>query len=247
MCWKTPKALTEKRLKLQFDLRIGFGKGCKPRRQNDLMGAVGQRDTYGALFRAAGVARIRVCTSKATSFTFGKAASNAGLATRRSSLRKNTLSIGSPGGAIVWASTRTGFRSTTRSNFRRMVRRGGRWRRARAQSCLRLRAPARVLFAPRRRPPRDQLGVPRRSWDVESAGVYDAAHIFLGFMGMGAIIAVVSCYQGFHCEPGADGVGKAATAAFVYSFVLILVVDLFLNVVLNHIYFMFYPTGASIL
>ena len=35
------------------------------------------------------------------------------------------------------------------------------------------------------------LGVPRRSWDVESAGVYDAAHIFLGIMGIGAIIAVI--------------------------------------------------------
>ena len=70
--------------------------------------------------------------------------------------------------------------------------------------------------------------------------------IFKSFF-FGAIIAVVSCYQGFNCEPGAEGVGKAATAAFVYSFVLILAIDLFLNVVMNHIYFMLYPSGGSIL
>ena len=53
----------------------------------------------------------------------------------------------------------------------------------------------------------------------------------------GAIIAVVSCYRGFHCEPGAEGVGKAATTAFVYSFVLILAVDLFLTIVMNSVYY----------
>jgi phospholipid/cholesterol/gamma-HCH transport system permease protein len=63
----------------------------------------------------------------------------------------------------------------------------------------------------------------------------------------GAIIAVVSCYRGFHCEPGADGVGKAATTAFVHSFVLILAVDLFLTIVLNSIYYTLYPDGASLL
>lgn len=61
----------------------------------------------------------------------------------------------------------------------------------------------------------------------------------------GGIIAIVSCYRGFHCEPGAEGVGKAATTAFVYSFVLILGVDLFLTIVLNSIYYTLYPTGAS--
>lgn len=70
--------------------------------------------------------------------------------------------------------------------------------------------------------------------------------IFKSFF-FGATIAVVSCYQGFHCEPGAEGVGKAATAAFVTSFVLILGIDLFLNIVLEKIYFAFYPAGHSIL
>src|SRR3954469_25201718 len=45
----------------------------------------------------------------------------------------------------------------------------------------------------------------------------------------GGAIALVSCYRGFHCTPGAEGVGRAATSAFVWSFVLILAIDLFLG------------------
>ena len=68
--------------------------------------------------------------------------------------------------------------------------------------------------------------------------------IFKSFF-FGAIIAVVSCYRGFHCEPGAEGVGKAATTAFVYSFVLILTVDLLLTIMLNAIYYTLHPGGVS--
>lgn len=60
----------------------------------------------------------------------------------------------------------------------------------------------------------------------------------------GAIIAVVSCYRGFHCQAGAEGVGKAATAAFVLSFVLILGIDVILNILLEAIYMMLWPRGA---
>lgn len=63
----------------------------------------------------------------------------------------------------------------------------------------------------------------------------------------GAIIAVVSCYRGFHCEAGADGVGKAATTAFVHSFVLILAIDLFLTIVLNSVYYQLYPDVKTLL
>jgi len=60
----------------------------------------------------------------------------------------------------------------------------------------------------------------------------------------GAIIAVVSCYRGFNCQAGAEGVGKAATAAFVLSFVMILGIDLILNIFLEAIYSMLWPRGA---
>ncbi len=48
----------------------------------------------------------------------------------------------------------------------------------------------------------------------------------------GIIIAVVSCYEGFHAEGGAEGVGKATTEAVVASAIIVLVSDFFLSIVL---------------
>ena len=62
----------------------------------------------------------------------------------------------------------------------------------------------------------------------------------------GATIAVVSCYRGFHCQPGAEGVGRAATAAFVQSFVMILALDIVLNLFLDAVYSAIWPTGAKL-
>ena len=62
----------------------------------------------------------------------------------------------------------------------------------------------------------------------------------------GGGIAVVSCYFGFHSNRGAQGVGNAATAAFVTSFVLILVMDLFVGISLDKLYYYFNPAGASL-
>jgi phospholipid/cholesterol/gamma-HCH transport system permease protein len=75
------------------------------------------------------------------------------------------------------------------------------------------------------------------AWDFFS-GVFKS--IFFG-----AIIAIISCYRGFTCRPGAEGVGQAATAAFVQSFVLILASDLFLNILLDGIYYALWPEGVS--
>ncbi|MGD9720269.1 MAG: MlaE family ABC transporter permease [Pirellulales bacterium] len=63
----------------------------------------------------------------------------------------------------------------------------------------------------------------------------------------GAAIALVSCYRGFHCDPGAEGVGRAATSAFVISFVLILVLDFFLGIALDNFYFLLWPEGVRLL
>lgn len=62
----------------------------------------------------------------------------------------------------------------------------------------------------------------------------------------GATIAIVSCYRGFHCQPGAEGVGRAATAAFVMSFVLIIVLDLVLTILLDTVYTTIVPRGAKL-
>jgi len=58
--------------------------------------------------------------------------------------------------------------------------------------------------------------------------------IFKSFF-FGAIIALVSCYRGFHCQPGAEGVGKAATDSFVTSFIAIIVMNFFLAKFLNEL------------
>ncbi|MCP4189417.1 MAG: ABC transporter permease [Planctomycetaceae bacterium] len=63
----------------------------------------------------------------------------------------------------------------------------------------------------------------------------------------GAIIALISCHRGFTCRPGAEGVGQAATSAFVQSFVLILASDLFMNITLDALYYAIWPEGASLL
>src|SRR5207248_7661632 len=49
----------------------------------------------------------------------------------------------------------------------------------------------------------------------------------------GAAIALISCHRGFNSRAGAEGVGRAATEAFVLSFIAILVFDFFLAVFLN--------------
>lgn len=63
----------------------------------------------------------------------------------------------------------------------------------------------------------------------------------------GATIGLVSCYRGFHCKAGAEGVGQAATSAFVQSFVVIIVLDLFLSIMLDNIYSYLWPTSPMLL
>jgi phospholipid/cholesterol/gamma-HCH transport system permease protein len=48
----------------------------------------------------------------------------------------------------------------------------------------------------------------------------------------GAIIAIVACRQGFATTNGAEGVGRSTTNAVVFSFMLILISDYFLNAIL---------------
>jgi len=92
---------------------------------------------------------------------------------------------------------------------------------------------------------------------IDSHHYWENSQAFVGnfdlFMGVfksvffGGAIALVSCHRGFHCDPGAEGVGRAATTAFVISFVSILLLDLLLSIVLDNIYFMLWPEARSIL
>jgi phospholipid/cholesterol/gamma-HCH transport system permease protein len=80
----------------------------------------------------------------------------------------------------------------------------------------------------------------------EFVGSWDLFYGLAKSVFFGIAMAIVSCYQGFNCTAGAEGVGKAATAAFVHSFVLILLLDLMLGISLDAIYFMLWPEGSSL-
>ena len=61
----------------------------------------------------------------------------------------------------------------------------------------------------------------------------------------GAAIGLISCWKGFNCDPGASGVGKAATSAFVASFLAIIAINFVLADFLNELYYVFFPTGVK--
>jgi phospholipid/cholesterol/gamma-HCH transport system permease protein len=63
----------------------------------------------------------------------------------------------------------------------------------------------------------------------------------------GAAIALISCHRGFHSKGGAEGVGRAATEAFVYSFIAILFLDFCIGIVWNTIYDAMYPEAVNLL
>lgn len=62
----------------------------------------------------------------------------------------------------------------------------------------------------------------------------------------GGVLAVVSCYRGFRSRPGAEGVGRAATEAFVHSFMAILILDFFLVFFLNSLRAIVWPARAQV-
>ena len=95
----------------------------------------------------------------------------------------------------------------------------------------------------------DILGIDRHFYLYNSREFIGGYDLFVGIfksLFFGAAIAMVSCHRGFNCTPGAEGVGRAATASFVISFVLILVIDLFLGILLDAIYYAIWPAGARL-
>jgi phospholipid/cholesterol/gamma-HCH transport system permease protein len=75
-------------------------------------------------------------------------------------------------------------------------------------------------------------------------GMWDLTTGLLKPVFFGAAMAVISCHRGFHSEPGAEGVGRAATRAFVLSFIAILVLDFFLGLLLNNLYDYLWPSAG---
>ncbi len=62
----------------------------------------------------------------------------------------------------------------------------------------------------------------------------------------GLAIGLISCYMGFICTQGAAGVGRAATNAFVYSFLAIIAINLVLADFLNTLWIMIYGPDRSV-
>lgn len=57
----------------------------------------------------------------------------------------------------------------------------------------------------------------------------------------GAAISLISCHRGFHSRAGAEGVGLAATEAFVYSFIAILALDFLIGFFLMELFDVLFP------
>ena len=89
-----------------------------------------------------------------------------------------------------------------------------------------------------------QLGINAPAyWNFSAAGVsmWDVAvGVTKGFF-FGGAIASISCYKGFTCKEGAQGVGQACTEAFVSSFIAILALDFALAVISKAIYNSLWP------
>jgi phospholipid/cholesterol/gamma-HCH transport system permease protein len=64
-------------------------------------------------------------------------------------------------------------------------------------------------------------------------------HVWMGLtkaLIYGALIGLICCYKGMYCPDGAEGVGRATTAAVVYASITILVSNLFLTLFLNRLF-----------
>lgn len=83
-----------------------------------------------------------------------------------------------------------------------------------------------------------------------SQGFVDLWDVTVGLikpMFFGGAIAIISCHRGFHGGAGAEGVGRAATRAFVSSFIAILALDFFLALFLNNMHDFLWPMGKGLL
>jgi phospholipid/cholesterol/gamma-HCH transport system permease protein len=83
------------------------------------------------------------------------------------------------------------------------------------------------------------FGVPDLAyWNYSQAAV-ESWDVWCGLIKavfFGGCIGMISCYKGFYCAAGAQGVGRACTHAFVAGFVVILILDFFLSLLLKNVY-----------
>ena len=75
--------------------------------------------------------------------------------------------------------------------------------------------------------------------------LWDILNGLLKSMFFGTAIALISCHRGFRARAGAEGVGRAATEAFVVSFIAILVLDFFLALFLSQLSNLIWPVKVQ--
>jgi phospholipid/cholesterol/gamma-HCH transport system permease protein len=93
------------------------------------------------------------------------------------------------------------------------------------------------------------LGINNRAYWLHSANAVERWDVFIGIIKglfFGVAIAAISCYKGFTCKEGAQGVGQACTEAFVASFISILALDFALVVIFKAIYDTFWPLRSMV-
>ena len=84
-------------------------------------------------------------------------------------------------------------------------------------------------------------------YSIDFITAYDVLSGLAKSVFFGAAIALVACHRGFHSRAGAEGVGKAATEAFVYSFVAILTIDFLLGTFFMKLYYVLWPGNVSMM
>src|SRR5262245_50970811 len=76
---------------------------------------------------------------------------------------------------------------------------------------------------------------------LKHVGMWELLSGLLKSVVFGGVMALICCHRGFTSGAGAEGVGRAATGAFVASFIAILILDFFLVFFLNTLRLFVWP------
>lgn len=77
---------------------------------------------------------------------------------------------------------------------------------------------------------------PYMFYSAQSIEMWDLFYGFVKSVFFGGAIGAISCYKGFTCRQGAEGVARACTEGFVIGFIVILILDFFLGLGLKTLY-----------
>jgi phospholipid/cholesterol/gamma-HCH transport system permease protein len=82
-----------------------------------------------------------------------------------------------------------------------------------------------------------------------SAGIVGTDDVLSGLIKsvfFGIAIGLISCWKGFTCKPGAEGVGEATTEAFVTCFITIIMISMVMAKFLNDLVFIIFGGVESV-